>query len=85
MTPFLAALLEKDQTRTWPFDQFFEQVAAVASKVVINVFCPSMLLTMKIYANKTDTLVLFLLAEDVGVFFCVCGGFIHFIRGLVRG
>ena len=55
MTTFLAALLEKDQSRTWPFDQFFEQVASVTSKVVIDAFCPSTLLCMKVYADRTDT------------------------------
>ena len=55
MTPFLAALLEKDQARTWPFEQFFEQVASVTSKVVIDVFCPSMLMSMKVYIDRTDT------------------------------
>ena len=55
MTSFLAALLERNQARTWPFDQFFEQVASITSKVVIDVFCPSMLMSMKVYANRTDT------------------------------
>nr|QNL15296.1 serine/threonine-protein kinase TBK1 [Littorina littorea] len=56
VTPFLAALLEKDQSRTWPFDQFFEQVANITTKIIIDAFCPSLLLTMKIYADNTDTL-----------------------------
>ncbi|KAL8617434.1 hypothetical protein ACOMHN_064037 [Nucella lapillus] len=56
LMPFLAALLEKDPSRTWPFDHFFEQVAAVACKVVVDAFCPSLLLPIKVYAEKTDTL-----------------------------
>ncbi|KAK7499608.1 hypothetical protein BaRGS_00009260 [Batillaria attramentaria] len=57
ITPFLAALLEKDQSRTWPFDQFFEQVANIANnKVVIDVFCPSWLTKLKIYTDKNDKL-----------------------------
>lgn len=56
LTPFLAALLEKDPSRTWPFDHFFDQVAAVTSKVVVDAFCPSLLLPIKVYADKTDTL-----------------------------
>lgn len=56
ITPFMSALLEKDPARTWPFDQFFEQVAALSSKVVIDVFCPSSLLPMKVYADRKDTL-----------------------------
>ncbi|XP_076448388.1 serine/threonine-protein kinase TBK1-like isoform X2 [Babylonia areolata] len=56
LTPFLAALLEKDPSRTWPFDHFFQQVNAITSKVVVHAFCLSLLLPMKVYADRTDSL-----------------------------
>lgn len=54
ITPFLAALLERDATRTWPFEQFFEQVAVITSKLVVDVFCPSLPCPLKIYTDKED-------------------------------
>lgn len=52
LVPVLASLLESNERKRTTFDRFFQEVANIISKKVLNAFCPVTWSNMKIYVDK---------------------------------
>ncbi|XP_061187397.1 serine/threonine-protein kinase TBK1-like [Saccostrea echinata] len=56
LVPLLASLLESNERKRTTFDRFFEKVADLLDKKVLNAFCPVTWSNMRIYVNKDTKL-----------------------------
>lgn len=56
LVPVLASLLESNERKRTTFDRFFQEVANIISKKVLNAFCPVTWSNMKIYVDKDTKL-----------------------------
>lgn len=52
LVPVLASLLESNERKRTTFDRFFQEVANIISKKVLNAFCPVTWSNMKIYVDE---------------------------------
>lgn len=52
VTPFLAALLEKDPDKIFSFDEFFESVNDITSRIHYHIFWPQAFSLLTVYARE---------------------------------